>query len=748
MANPEDTGKAEPTAEAVAQQDSAAAAAEVPEVDTQLLELGAISGSEDPLVDCLVYLTAHYGNAKSPEVLRAGLPLAGQQMPASMFVRAAERSGLKARVVKRKLASINRLVLPTVLILKNNRACVLVDMPRKRTAKVILPEAGGGELDVDLRDLADDYTGYAIYVRPVAELDEEIERRDIPRPSSWFWGTIASNWWSYVQVVLAASLINVFALATPLFIMTVYDRVVPNNAVETLWVLATGVIFVFCFDFILKSLRGYFIDAAGKRADVLLASRIFEQVMDMKMAARPGSSGAFANNLREFETLRDFFTSATLVALVDLPFVGFFILIIWAVGGDIATIHLVAVPLVLAVGLALQVPLNRIVTRHMREAEEKHGVLIESLNGLETLKALGGEGTMRRKWEDFVGLTATSSMGARVVSQGGVNFATFVSQATSVAVVIYGVFLIKDGEMTVGGLIACVMLSSRAMGPLVQVAQLLTRFHRSMSALRSLNRIMKAPVERPANAKFLHRPDLEGGVALKDVHFAYPGQEVEALRGVSFDIKAGERVGIIGRVGSGKSTVAKLLLGLYEPTSGAVLIDGTDLRQVDPVDLRRAIGYVPQDVYLFRGSVRDNITMASPQADDVAVLRSAHLAGVHDFVSQHPSGYDLPIGERGEGLSGGQRQAVAIARALMNDPKLIILDESTSSMDTRGEAAFKKRLEDVLEKRTLVLVTHRASMLNLVDRLIVLDHGRVVADGPREQVIEALQGGQLQAVKA
>jgi ATP-binding cassette subfamily C protein LapB len=425
--------------------------------------------------------------------------------------------------------------------------------------------------------------------------------------------------------------------------------------------------------------------------------------------------------------------------------VAFFILIIWAVGGEIAQIHMIAVPLVLAVGLALQIPLNRVVTAHMREAEEKHGILIESLNGLETLKALGAEGRMRQRWEDNVGLTATSSMRARVLSQGGVNFASLVAQGASVAVVVYGVYLIHEGNLTVGGLIAVVILTGRALAPLVQVAQLLTRFNRSMVALRSLNQIMKAPIERPVGTKFLHRPELKGAIAFKDVRFAYPGQDLEALRGLSFDVEVGERVGIIGRVGSGKSTVAKLILGLFEPTAGAVLVDGTDIRQIDPVDLRRNIGYVPQDVYLFRGSVRDNIAIAAPEADDASVLRVARLAGVDDFVSQHPLGYDMAIGERGEGLSGGQRQAVAIARALLQDPNMIILDESTSSMDTRGESAFRKRLTEVLTGRTLVLITHRASLLSMVDRLIVLDQGRVVADGPRQQVIDALAGGKLEA---
>jgi len=680
-------------------------------------------------------------------VLVAGLPFAGERLTPTMFIRAAARAGLSARAVRRRLTAIPKLVLPAVLILEGGRSCVLLDFPRRNVAKIMLPESGGGVEDADLKTLIADYSGYAIFVRPEFTFDAHDEPAVAPRPTAWFWGTLGESWWSYVQVALAAVVINMFALASPLFIMTVYDRVVPNNAIETLWVLAAGAGTVFLFDFILKQLRGYFIDTAGKRADVLLASRIFEQVLDMQMAARPGSAGAFANTLREFEALRDFFTSATLAAVIDLPFVLFYVAVIWLIGGQIAQVHMVAVPLVLLVGLALQWPLGHVVQRNMHESELKHGVLVESLNGLETLKSLGGEPGMRQKWEAFVGLTAQSGLAARVISQGGVHFATLVSQLASVAVVIYGVFLIQDGIMTVGGLIACVILSGRALAPLVQIAQLLTRFNRSMASLQALNRIMQAPTERPASKVFLHRPDLTGGVTFQDLRFTYPGQDLEVLKGVNFAIKPGERVGLIGRVGSGKSTVAKLILGLYEPTAGAILIDGTDIRQIDPADLRRSVAYVPQDVFLFRGSVRDNITVSAPQADDVAVLRAATLAGVDDFVSQHPLGYDLPVGERGENLSGGQRQAIAIARALIHEPSLLIFDEPTSAMDTRGEEALKTRIGGILSSRTLVLITHRASLLTLVDRLIVFDHGRIAADGPRKAVIDALASGKLMSAK-
>jgi len=706
-----------------------------------------VDAGEDPLLECLEFLTKFHGNPRSGEVLKAGLPFAGNRLSASLFVRAAERAGLNSRVVKRALNRIPKLVLPAVLILTDGRACLLMDFPRRNTARVMMPEAGGSTEDIDLAKLKNDYAGYAIFARPVVHFDDRRDDGPVKRPSSWFWGTMASHWWSYAQVVLAALMINVFALASPLFVMNVYDRVVPNDAIETLWVLAIGAATVFLFDFLLKVLRGYFIDLAGKSADVVLACRLFDQVLDMRMAARPSSAGGFANSLREFETLRDFFTSATLVAVVDLPFVVFFVAVIWAIAGGMVQIHVVAVPLILLVGLALQWPLNVVVRRNLKEAEQKHGVLIESINGLETLKSLGAEARMRQKWERLVGLTAQSSLSARVISQAAITFAGLVTNLVTVAVVIYGVFMIKDGTLSVGGLIACVMLSGRALAPLMQIAQLLSRFHRSMVSLKSLNEIMRAPVERPSDRVFLHRPKLSGAVTFNDVHFAYPNQNLDVLKGVSFKIKASERVGVVGRVGSGKSTIAKLILGLYEPTAGAVLMDGTDLRQIDPIDLRRNLGYVPQDVYLFRGSVAENIAVSAPQADDQAILKAAALAGVDEFVGQHPMGYDLPVGERGEGLSGGQRQAIAIARALIHEPGLLVLDEPTSSMDTRAEEAFKARLARGLPGRGMILITHRASLLSLVDRLVVLDGGRVVADGPRQAVMEALAGGKVAAAR-
>jgi ATP-binding cassette, subfamily C, bacterial LapB len=691
----------------------------------------------------LVFLAKFHGKPRSADAMMTGLPANESRLSPTLFVRAAQRAGLNARIVKRRLSAIPKHVLPCVIALKDDRACIVQDYPNKKTARIILPETGFSEETVKIKELAKDFEGFAILVKPQYRLDPEAEKELRPKPTFWFWSSILSNWWTYSQVGLAAIFINLFALVSPLFIMTVYDRVIPNNAQETLWVLATGVVSVIIFDTILKTLRAYFIDAAGKKTDVTVATRIFDQVLDMQMKARPASAGAFANTLREFETLRDFFTSATLATLIDLPFSLLFIFILWLLSGSVALVLAVAVPVILFYSLLIQIPLSSVIKKNFKESELKHGVLVETINGLETIKSIGAEARMRGLWEGVVGLTARSSQKARALSVSAVNFAGMVQQLTSVAVVIYGVELISEGEITVGALIACVMLGGRALAPLGQVAQLLTRLNQSLSSLNALNQIMQAPVERPTEKQFLHRPQIKGEVVFDQVKFSYPGRDEPALQGVSFSIKAGERVGIIGRVGSGKSTIAKLLLGLFETDEGTVRVDGTDIRQIDPADLRRNIGYVAQEPFLFRGSIKDNITASAPHTEDQDVLTAAKVAGMEEFIQKLPVGFDLAVGERGEGLSGGQRQGITIARALLGKPNLLILDEPTSSMDPTSEAFLNKNIKEYLPGRTVILATHRMSMLAAVDRVILMDQGKVLADGPKVEVLQQLKTGKF-----
>ena len=702
--------------------------------------------ADDPLLSCLVSLSELLEHPASAGRLTAGLPLEEGRLTPALAVRAASRAGLSARLLQRPLERISELTLPCILLLQDRDACLLLELRGER-AIVALAETGGRS-EMPVSELAARYTGHALFARPELQHDRVLETGRQPSSRSWFWGTLLQAWPIYGEVALAAVLINLFALAAPLFIMNVYDRVVPNHAIETLWVLAVGVMTVFLFDFLLRNLRGYFVDSAGRIADVKLASRIFEQVLGLKMVARPASAGAFANTLREFESLRDFFTSATLVALVDLPFVLLFIAVVWLIGGPVALIPAIAVPVVIGVGLALQLPLNRVVRRAFKEAAQKHGVLVESLAGLETIKSIGAEGRTQRDWERYVGVTATSSMRARFLASLGINTSILAQNLVTVGVVVFGVYLIADGAMTVGALVACTIITGRAMVPLGQVAGILTRYHQARIAYEALDHVMELPNERPAHARFLHRPELQGAIAFQNVSFRYPGEKRTALEQLSFTIRQGERVGLVGRVGSGKTTVEKLMLNLYEPDQGAVLIDGTDLRQIDPADIRRNVGCVPQDVFLFRGTVRDNIAMGAPFVDDRAVLRAAQIAGVSDFLSRHPQGFDLEVGERGDRLSGGQRQAVAVARALLRDPPILILDEPTSAMDNDAENVLKQRLGETMAGKTLLLVTHRMSLLSLVDRLIVLDGGHLLADGPKDEVLKALADGRIRAQRS
>ena len=563
---------------------------------------------------------------------------------------------------------------------------------------------------------------------------------ELPRPrlSPWLMDPIRANAGLFGQVALAAALINLFSLATSLFSMTVYNRIVPNNATDSLIALSIGVGIVIVFDLVLRTLRGYFIDIAGQRIDRVVGASIFDTLLTMRMASRAGSSGAFAGLLREFEALREFFASATLVAVVDVPFILLFLFVIWAIGGWLVVVPLVMVPLVIGAGLLSQPALLRLAGAGLAEGMNKQGVLVEAISGLETIKSSSAGPLLRRRWAHAVDTHAALSLKQRLIAAISVNLAQSVQQITYVGVVMAGVFLIAERQLTMGGLVACSILSGRCVAPLGQVASLLTRLSHTRSAYRQLDTLMQSGGEVRSDTDYLRRGALDGGVEFRNVQFRYPGSSARALDDVSFRIEPGEHVGIIGRVGSGKSTIARLLLGLYQPSDGAVLVDGADVRQLHPDDLRHGIGAVLQDVFLLTGSVRENIALGDPAIDDAAVLRAARLSGVHDFIGQIPNGYDLRLADRGESLSGGQRQAIALARALTRPCPIMLFDEPTSAMDIQAENALIKRLESELAGRTLVLVTHRQSMLKLVDRVILLDRGRVVATGPRDDVLRSL----------
>ena len=697
---------------------------------------------EHPLLESLTIIAGHYGRRTSIDTLTAGLPISKNKIVPSIFIRAAERADLNARLVQRSLASLRQVPnFPCLLVLADGMSCILWDASKKGYV-IQFPETPDEKVTLTEKDLKQYYTGQAFFIRPIARSDDRAGPAEIDTGRSWFWGALAKNKVIYGEVLAAGVMINIFGLAGSLFVMTVYDRVVPNNATETLWTLAIGVMVVYLFDFITKNLRSHFLDWAGRKADVEISASLFEQILGMTMAARPASAGVLASKMREFESIRDFFTSATVVTLIDVPFIALYIGFIAIIGGPVAFVPLAAIPLILGVGLYLQKKLKKVISESLLESALKNALLFETFTGLETIKVQAAESYTQRNWEELSEKASHTSVKSREIATFAQNWAVFVQQMVSVWIVIVGVYLIADAQMSMGGLIACVILSGRAMAPLAQVAGLLTRMSQTNQSLDHLDEMMKAPVERPKNKHFISKDHFSGRIEFRNVVFHYPGQSMPALNDISFTINPGDRIGIIGAVGSGKTTIERLLLNLFAPDSGSVQIDGTDVRQIEPGDLRRNVGAVQQSPQLFYGSVRQNITMGHETASDRAVLRAAEMSGVLEFLAETSAGLDTPVGERGESLSGGQRQAIAIARALLYDPPVLIMDEPTASMDPASENRLRKRLAKLCEGKTTIVITHKGSMLPLVDKLILMDKGKVIAFGPRDEIIQNLQARQ------
>ena len=704
--------------------------------------------AEDTLLQCLLALCRYHGNASTAEALVGGLPLEHGRLTPGLFERASSRAGLVSRVLEQPADSIERELLPAVVLLEGERACLLLGWDEDGdTAQVIYPELNEAAVEVPARQLLAAQSGGLILCRPRFRFDQRAPRTGTSDRGHWFWDAIRANTPVYRDVLLAAFFINVFALALPLFTMNVYDRVVPNYAVETLWMLAAGVVIILVADITLRTMRGYFLDLASRRVDMSLSARIMEQVLGSRLEHRPVSVGSYAVNLRSFETVRDFITSASVTTLIDVPFAIIFIAVIGWIAPMILVPLVIGLVVVLGYAVATQGKLKELTETTYRAGALRNSTLIESLVGLDTIKAMGAESRMQRKWEEATSFLAHVGVQMRLVSNSTINVTQWSQQMVTMFVIITGVYLITEGGLSMGGLIACTMLAARAMAPFGQVAGLITSYHNAEIALRSLDEVMAKPLERPEGAQFLSREVFHGDIEFRHVSFAYPGSEMASLSDVSFRIRPGERVAILGKVGSGKSTLQKLVMGLYQPTEGAIMIDGIDLRQLDPSELRSRLGYVPQDVTLFYGSLRDNITLSHNNVSDAALVRAAELANLSDYINRHPKGFDMLVGERGESLSGGQRKCVALARAVISDPPILLMDEPTGSMDHSTEVAVKQQLQDYVKGRTWVVVTHRNSLLEMVDRIIVIDNGKLVADGPRDSVIQALQQGKIGTAK-
>lgn len=697
---------------------------------------------DDALLDGLRLLAGLHGRTLSRSSLSAGLPLGPQGMTADLLPRAAARAGLQARLLRRPLGAISALHLPVLLLLRDGRSCVLCRRDDDGRAQILTPESDGGEQWVEGSALEAEYSGQALFARPRHEL-EELHAPLIPRIQSWFRDTLRLSRGLYADAMLASLLINLLGLMVPLFVMQTYDRVVPNQALSTLWVLSIGLLLGTLFELLLRVLRFRLLDIAGKKTDVVLSATLFERITGMCMSARPASIGGFAQNIHDFQGLREFLTAVTLTSLIDLPFALLMILVIGLIGGPLLIVPLLAFPLTALFALVIQHRLRDTVRRSLALGAERQALLVETLGGLETLKSCGAESERQHQWEQTHGALTRLDSHARLLAALALNGTLFLQQMAGMAMIVAGVYGIIGGQLSVGALVACYILNGRILAPLGQIASLITRYQQARLTMQSTDAMMRLPQERDTSRRAMQQIHLAGGIELRRVSFTYPGQGSPALQDVSLRIAPGEKVAIIGRSGSGKSTLARLLIGFYAPDEGQLLFDGLEQRQIDIADLRQQIGYVSHDLPLLAGSLRSNMTLGARQVSDERLLEVAGLTGVAELARQHPLGFERPVGERGQLLSGGQRQAVLLARALLLDPPILLFDEPTSSMDNSSEELLRSRLRERIAAKTLVLITHRAAMLALVDRLVVLEAGRIVADGPKDAVIEALRKGRV-----
>lgn len=700
-------------------------------------EKGALSYLENQggvLMDCLMIICRAHNISVSRASLLSGLPLDNGELSPTGFERAAHRAGLASRTAKRDMAQINAALLPAVLIMEGRQACVLHELTDD-SAKVSYPELDTAVVSVEREQIASQFTGYIIFARPVAQSETSSGKVEKNAVGHWLWSSVKSAYDLYRDVLLASIFISLLSIALPLFVMNVYDRVVPNAAMETLWALAIGVLLVLAADFLLRVLRQYFVELAASRLDVTMSAKIMEKVLSIDLTNRPAKSGAFINSLQSFESIRHFFGSLTLVALVDLPFGLLFVFIIAMIDIYLVIPILLGTTILFLYALKAQRVMRSLSEESMEISARKSSLITESVTALEDLKAFGYQSRTQSAWEKQTIFLAKVNAKLRLVSMSVNNSALWIQQSVGVVIILTGVYLIIEGEITQGGLIAAYLLSSRAMGPVSQAAALLAQYHQAETAKNALDDIMSLPSEGGDNKQVKNASQLSGNLDVKQLCFRYPNENVLALKDINFSIKQGEHVAILGKNGCGKSTLNRLLMGFYKAESGQVLLDEIDMKQYDPVLLRQNIGYVPQDVNLFSGTLKENILPAHRGVDDERLWEIAKQCGLAKVVNSHGNGFEQQVGEGGKQLSGGQRQSVSLARALIYNPAIFIMDEPTSAMDSANEAMMKETIREAIKGKTFILNTHRTTLLDLVDRVIVIENGKIIADGKKEDVL-------------
>lgn len=653
--------------------------------------------------------------------------------------------GFENTLSKRDLQDIPSLAVPLVLMLHNEEAAVVVRIEGVGRNRIyFLRQIDGLEQQLSHDELVSLYLGYCWFIKPKVTADNRSDLPEYHLPKSWFWKVIWRFKGYYYQVILATFIINFLALVSSLYVMNVYDRVIPNQAYETLWVLSIGVMLAILFEFLAKMIRGHLTDIAGKKADLIISSAIFRRMMALRLADRPASAGSYANNLREFESVREFMTSASLLVLVDLPFLLLFITVIFIVGGKLAIVPAIIIPIVIIVGFIVQRPLSRYINESMKESSQRQGLAVEALEGIETLKTNNATGWAQQRWDTYTAKTSASSIKVKDTANFMINFSVAMQQLNTVFLVLFGTYLIHNENtaerITMGALIAAVILSGRALSPLAQVAGLATRFQQAKLALEGLNNIIERPIERVPERKYISPSNIQGNITFENTCFQYQEDGKPAVSNLNLQIRAGEKIGILGRIGSGKSTMLKLASGLYDGSTGNVMLDNIDMRQIDPNFLRSQILLLGQSPRLFLGTLRENMDLARSDgySSDQELLEALQRFGLDKIIRSHPKGLDMPLGEDGLGLSGGQKQIIALARMTLRNPRIVLLDEPTTGLDQATERMSLQAISQWAQDKTLLVVTHRPQVLQIVNRIIVMDEGKVIMDGPRDLVLQRL----------
>ncbi|MDC3290683.1 type I secretion system permease/ATPase, partial [bacterium] len=691
-------------------------------------ETSDVNIREASLLEATRNLLKSHGIRKSAAAVREAVEMPHEIFAPKEAVSALSFLGFKSNFGALKLEHLGPEYFPLIAFSHDGEATILHGPIQEGQIRISKFGNKGKIEAIASNEVLSTYAGYVILAAKLNNQEKE------QRTGHWFFSAFKKSKWIYIQVMVAAMVSNFLSLSTALFTMTVYDRIIPNGAFESLIALSIGVVIALGFDFLIKSLRASFIDVASRRADLEISRRLFDRILTLTPSEQRQKTGAMAGTIREFESLREFFNSSTLVILIDLPFVFFFIYVIYLIAGPLAYVPLLAVPLVIIVGLGIQPFLARITRGSVESGMNKQAVLVETLNGLETVTATGSGKLMKKRYEDALNSQSESGNKIRALSQFIMNFAASVQQYAQVGAIFYGVYLIVEGTITQGALIGAVILGGRTMSPLSQLANTLSRINGALTAYRNLDQLIGRRFNSASNLSPISRPRLTGEIEFKNVSYKFEGASQPTIKNLSFKIPVGQKVALVGKMGSGKSTLSRLVAGIYEPTEGAILIDGVDVRQIDQADIRKNIGIMLQESWLFSGTIRENIQMGYNEYDDNHLLTVCKIAGVDDFVGAHPKGYDLEIKERGQGLSGGQRQTINLARSLLHDPSILLLDEPTSSMDQGTEKQVVGALQKACEDKTMLIVTHRNPILTMVDRVFVLENGKIIADQTPQQL--------------